>query len=231
MNKTNKEAVEFADELLNAALPADRQLVLAPAFPLLPVLAEVLEESAISLAAQNVHWERTGSFTGEVSVAQLPEACEYVIVGHSERRRHFQETNQLCNKKIQLILEENRTAIYCVGETAAERAHGDAERVIKEQIQQGLATIQQDKLHSVIIAYEPVWAIGTGKNASQDEVSAMIKHCKELLQHGVRVLYGGSVSALNAKDLAKIQLLDGFLVGGGSLSADELLAIASISRQ
>jgi triosephosphate isomerase len=236
MQKTAPEAVALVKELVAGLGDAAGkvQVAVAPPFTALHAVAKALTHGGpIELAAQNVHWEAQGAFTGEVSAAMLADACcTHGIVGHSERRQLFGETDETVRKKVGALLQANIRPIVCVGETLAEREAGRTLEVVDRQVRQGLAGIPGNVLAAVTIAYEPVWAIGTGKTATsaqaQEVHAAIRKILRELagsLADAIRIQYGGSVKPENAEELMSQPDVDGALVGGASLKAKDFLAI------
>ncbi|HOO90886.1 MAG TPA: triose-phosphate isomerase [Syntrophales bacterium] len=228
MHKTIPEAVEFAKRLKEEFSEAgDVEIVLAPPFTSLRPVADVLKDSSIHLAAQNMHWEEKGAYTGEISAAMLIDAgCEFVIVGHSERRTLFGETDTILNRKISAALKSGLKPIFCIGETLEERESGATFHIIKKQIKEGLNNIPSDDIRHVAFAYEPVWAIGTGKTATPvqaQEVHSFIRktiaddlayaHASETV-----IMYGGSVNPENAGSLMNQPDINGALVGGAALN-------------
>jgi triosephosphate isomerase len=210
------------------------EVVIAPSYTALQVVGEVLRGTGLLLASQNVHWEEKGAFTGEVSVAQIKDAgCRFVLIGHSERRLIFGETDERVGRKLSAALKQDLNAVLCVGETVEQRRAGQTAAVVREQLKKDLAGVTQGPSERILIAYEPVWAIGTGQVATAAQISdvhEMIRRTlAEILGPGpaeaVRVLYGGSVTPDNIADLAAIKNLDGVLVGGASLKADGFAAI------
>lgn len=235
MNKTTAEARVLARAIRQGAGDASHcQVVMAPPFTALPAVAEEIRGSRIALAAQNVHWESKGAFTGEISISMLEDAgCTMAIVGHSERRQFFGETDQTVNRRVRALLKSSLQSIVCIGETLAEREAGDYKKVISQQLAGGLDGLTAQDLARIILAYEPVWAIGTGRTASPEiaqEVHGFIrdwlsqKFGSEAAQK-VRILYGGSVKPDNISDLMKKPDIDGALVGGACLEADSFLRI------
>jgi triosephosphate isomerase len=236
MHKTAPEAVALVKEL-EAGLAEVRgkvQVAVAPAFTALHAVAQAIGRGGVlELAAQNVHAEPQGAFTGEISAPMLADACcTHVIVGHSERRQLFGETDEGVRKKVGALLAANLRPIVCVGETLAEREGGRTLEVVDRQVRAALAGIPGDVLAAVTVAYEPVWAIGTGKTATTaqaQEVHAVIrKILRELsgaVADGIRIQYGGSVKPENAAELMNQPDVDGALVGGASLKAKDFLAI------
>lgn len=235
LNNTIQEAVDLVTMLkrdLTDVTQAD--VVVCPVFPALVPVADILLESNIGLGAQDVYWEETGAFTGEVSATMLKDAgVQYVIIGHSERRQFFGETNETVNKKIKATLAQGLTPIVCVGEVLQEREDGKTMDVIKGQCEGSLAGLSTDDMKKLVIAYEPVWAIGTGKTASPEQAQEVHKFIRDLLvsmfdqtvADVVRLQYGGSVKPDNIKDLISQPDIDGALVGGASLKSDSFVGI------
>ena len=226
MYKTESEAVDFAKNLKPLVADVkDRTVLICTPFPALSKVNDELRGSNIALGAQNMYWEDEGAFTGEVSAPMLKAVgCTYVIIGHSERRQYFGETDETVNKKLMAALKHNLNAIVCVGETLEQREKGETFKVIEKQIRDGLKFLVSGLWSSVVIAYEPVWAIGTGKTATPaqaQEVHAFIRGLlpKEVAQE-VRILYGGSVKPENVKELMSQPDIDGGLVGGASLKVE-----------
>jgi len=235
MNKSVPEALELARELVQqiAAYTAVER-VICPAFVALTTVAPVAASAGIGLGAQNMHWEKSGAFTGEVSPAMLAGLCQYVIIGHSERRQYFGETDETVNKKVRAALAFGLTPIICVGELLAENEAGRTAEVVVRQIRGAFAGLSADDALKTIVAYEPVWAIGTGRAATPAGANAVMGlHIRgavaELysatLADTLRVQYGGSVTAANAADLMAQPDIDGALVGGASLKPAEFAAI------
>jgi triosephosphate isomerase len=229
MYKTAAEAKALVTDLKAAASGlVGAEIVVCPTFTSLPTVAEVIRGSNIQLGAQNVHWEKEGAFTGEISAAMLAEiGVTYVVVGHSERRQYFGETNETVNKRARAALDNGLKPIICVGETLAQREAGQTSHVVSDQVMAGLAGFSQDDILRSVIAYEPVWAIGTGKTATPaqaQEVHELIRCMLEKLFGAetaakVRIQYGGSVKPANARELMSQKDIDGALVGGASLEA------------
>lgn len=236
MNKTVGEATALVRELRGlVSMVRDRvEIAVAPPFTALYPVAKALEDSNISLAAQNCHWEASGAYTGEVSTGMLQEVgCRYVIIGHSERRQFFGETDETVNRRLQAVLRAGLLPILCVGETLAEREGNRTLEVVGRQLKGGLAGFAAGDVGGFVVAYEPVWAIGTGKTATSDqaqEVHAFIREQLTLL-HGqqtanrIRIQYGGSVKPENAAELLSKPDVDGALVGGASLKAGDFAGI------
>lgn len=226
MYKTVGEATAMLNELCRLPLPETVEIVVCPVFTALVPAKTVLAGTKIKLGAQNVYWEEKGAFTGEVSPAMLRDAgCEYVIVGHSERRQYFGETDESVNKKTKAALAAGLIPIVCVGETLAEREAGDTQNVIIRQVKNALAGITPQQAAGLVIAYEPVWAIGTGKTASAADAGqgcSLIRRtvadlCGKEAADKVRIQYGGSVKPENIAELMAQTDIDGALVGGASL--------------
>jgi triosephosphate isomerase len=217
----------------------DVEIVVAPPFTALRPAAVAAHASAIGIAGQNLHWEREGAFTGEVSAAMLKEAgAEYVIIGHSERRRLFGETDATVNRKLASALAAQLTAIVCIGETLEERDGNQTLDVLDRQIKQGLDGLTADQVGGLVVAYEPVWAIGTGRNATPAQAGEAHAHIRSRLRQWFggsaaehcHVIYGGSVKPDNIRDLAVLPDVDGALVGGASLELRSFFEIVSRSR-
>jgi triosephosphate isomerase len=240
MYKTVHEAVAFIKEFRKLADAVhDVEIVVAPPFTALRPVVEAAHASSIGIAAQNLHWEREGAFTGEVSAAMIKEAgAEYVIIGHSERRRLFGETDETVNRKLLSAVAAQLTAIVCIGETLEERDGNDTLNVLDRQIKKGLDGLSADQIAALVIAYEPVWAIGTGRNATPAQAGEAHAHIRGRLRQwfgGVaadqcHVIYGGSVKPDNIRDLASLEDVDGALVGGASLEVRSFFEIVSRSR-
>ncbi len=235
MFKTGSEAAALLRDLRpKISMIHDVEIVVCPPFTSLAAAAQAISGSNIALGGQNLHWEVSGAFTGEVSAQMLDEAgCRWVIIGHSERRQLFGETDETVHKKILAALRQGLTPIACCGETLAEREANRTLEVVGRQIQGALGALNAGQVKSLVVAYEPVWAIGTGKVATPaqaQEVHAAIRaqvgklHGSEVAE-GLRILYGGSVKPDNIKDLMAQADLDGALVGGASLQAESFAAI------
>ncbi len=236
MNKTPKEAVAFVNELKASAADASNEVVVGVPFVCLPGVVEAVKGTNIKVAAQNMHWEEKGAFTGEVSGPMLADlGVDYVIIGHSERREYFGETNEMINKKAHAIFNYGMTPIICCGETLTQREQGVTADHVRYQIKVALLGLTPEQVKKTVIAYEPIWAIGTGKTATNEqanEVCGIIRQlvCElygEEVAEQVRVQYGGSVNAKNAAELFGMSDIDGGLVGGASLKVDEFTVIAN----
>jgi triosephosphate isomerase len=230
MYKTTAEAVETARQLVDlTADVGDVDMMIAPTYTALDAVSRVLSGSKLSLGAQNLYWEKEGAYTGEISAQMLVSVgCRYIIIGHSERRQYFGETDATVNSKIKAALEADLIPVFCVGETEQERDAGQTFSVLDKQVKMGLNKYFVDDLESLVIAYEPVWAIGTGKTATEDQAQEVHHHIRTLLEAeygesfsgSVRILYGGSVKPENISGLMAMPDIDGALVGGASLKAD-----------
>jgi triosephosphate isomerase len=236
MNKTVGEALALVRELRGmVSMVRDKvEVVVAPPFTALHAVARAIEDSNIRLAAQNCHWESSGAFTGEVSAPMLEEVgCSYVIVGHSERRQLFGETDETVNRRARAALASKLLPIVCIGETLGEREAGRTLRIVTSQLTRALVGFDAAEVAQFVIAYEPVWAIGTGRNATSDQAQEVHAHIREQLTglYGreisgrVRIQYGGSVKPENAAELMGKPDVDGALVGGASLKAADFAAI------
>jgi triosephosphate isomerase len=229
MFKTIPEAIELVKGLKqNCAGVTDRDILVCPPFTAIASVAAVLKGSNISVGGQNLYWESKGAFTGEVAPGMLVDAgCSYVIIGHSERRQYFGETDETVNKKTKAAFAAGLTPVVCVGETLAEREQNVTFKVIERQVRGGVAGLTPEQAKQLVIAYEPVWAIGTGKTATTaqaQEVHALIRKLYADIYGAdaaaaIRILYGGSVKPENIADLMKQPDIDGGLVGGASLDA------------
>ncbi|HEX9020590.1 MAG TPA: triose-phosphate isomerase [Nitrospirota bacterium] len=239
MNKTTAEARDLAAEIIPlVSAVKDREIVLAPAFTALQTVGDAIRGTAIALAAQNLHWEDKGAFTGEISAEMLLDlGCKYVIIGHSERRQYFGETDESVNKKVKQALKRGLSPIMCVGETLAEREAGRLNEVISRQAAGGLKDVAPGDMKKLVIAYEPVWAIGTGKTATPEqanEVHALIRQKIKTLYsaetaEGTRIQYGGSVTPENVSSLMAKPDIDGALVGGASLKPESFAALVKFT--
>lgn len=234
MNKTNSEAVELAGGLLDNQGDGDNvRVVICPPFTALSEVSGAIKDSKIFLGAQNIYPENSGAYTGEISPDMLLTiGVTYIILGHSERRDYFAESDQFVNRKVKLALEKGLIPIVCVGEKIEERETGNTEEVVGRQIDGSLDGLSGDQIKNVVVAYEPIWAIGTGKTASPEmaqEVHAFIRR-KLRGRYGdtaeeISILYGGSMKGSNAPELLKQEDIDGGLIGGASLKADEFIKI------
>ncbi len=236
MHMTVPEARGLVQGILDAEPEiSDADLVLIPPFTALGETAKLLEGTAVGLGAQDLFWEEKGAFTGEISGPMLRDAgCAYVVVGHSERRKHFGETDLTVNRKARAAVRAGLKPIICIGESLEERESGKAAEKVETQITEALQDFGPEEMSAVILAYEPVWAIGTGKNATPEQAQVIHAHLRSLLEEKYGnttaecaiILYGGSVKAANSYSLFKERDIDGFLVGGASLDAESFSDIA-----
>ena len=235
MNKTVGEALDLVREL-KAAISGvkDVEVAVAPPFTALYAIRKELEGSSIHLAAQNLYWEEKGAFTGEVSPLMLKEVgCHYVIIGHSERRQFFGETDETVNRRIKAALAQGLKVIFCIGETLKEREEGKTFPVIERQLEGGTKGLGDQEMTNMVIAYEPVWAIGTGKTATPEQAEEVHRFIRGKIEklysrevsEGIRIQYGGSVTPENVKGLMNQPNIDGALVGGASLKAESFSKI------
>lgn len=240
MHKTVHEAVAFVKEFRSLVKDVhDVEIVIAPPFTAIRAVAEAAHASNIGIAAQNLHWEREGAFTGEISASMVKEAgAEYVIIGHSERRRLFGDTDETVNRRVLAAAAAQLTAIFCIGETLEERQAGEALAVLDRQIKIGLDGLTADQIAGLVVAYEPVWAIGTGHNATPTEAGEAHAHIRTRLRQWFggaaaepcHVIYGGSVKPDNIRELMSMVDVDGALVGGASLDLRSFHEIVLRSR-
>lgn len=241
MNKTTAEARELVSGLIkNIDAISGCEKVLCPPFTSLMASAEMLKGTSVGLGAQNMFWEEKGAFTGELSPAMVKEYCEYVILGHSERRAYFAETDALVNRKLLAALKVGLTPIVCVGETLEQYESNLTREVVSSQTTLGLQGVSPEIASRIVVAYEPVWAIGTGKASNGPEANAVVKDVirpaiaalyGEQTAQAVRVLYGGSVTSANAAEFFSQPDIDGALVGGASLKLDEFTAIVKAAAK
>jgi triosephosphate isomerase len=240
MFKTPGEAKETAEQLVQiAGTVTDVDMMIAPAFIALTAVYEAIKNSPIALGAQNLYWEDEGAFTGEISAPMIKSAgCRYCIIGHSERRQYFGETDATVNKKIRAAIKADLQPVFCVGETEKERDSGQTLSILDKQIKKGLEGLVSDQLETLIVAYEPVWAIGTGKTATDDQAQEVHQFIRSLvksnlgqaLADSIRILYGGSVKPANIASLMAMPDIDGALVGGASLSAESFSQIIKFKK-
>ncbi|MCF7908452.1 MAG: triose-phosphate isomerase [Candidatus Omnitrophica bacterium] len=239
MQKTIPEALELVNSLKRELVDVDTiDVAVCPTYVALSEVSDILQNSNIKLGAQNVYWENSGAFTGEISAAMLKDAgCFYAIIGHSERRKYFFETDEMVNKRIKATQAENLIPIVCVGETLEEREANKTISVIEEQLSGGLKGLEAESVERLVLAYEPVWAIGTGKTATPqqaEEVHKFIrnwlaKQYSDQLAANLRIIYGGSVKPSNIKELMQEADIDGALVGGASLDSSSFAQIVKNS--
>lgn len=235
MNKLLGEAVQFVEDTKDKVASNDKveSVVCAP-FPYLPTLVEKTKGTDLEVAAQNMHFEESGAFTGEVSPSMLADiGVTYVVLGHSERREMFAETDETVNKKAHAAFAHNLVPIVCVGETLEQREANQTMTVVEEQVKAALAGLSEEQVKETIIAYEPIWAIGTGKTATSEQANEVCTHIRKVVADAVsaaaadavRIQYGGSVKPANVDELLAQSDIDGALVGGASLEADSFLQL------
>ena len=234
MNLLTGEAMELARALVKAYDGLDIEIGVAPTYAAISAVGSVLKGSKIRLMAQNIYWEDKGAFTGEISGPMIKDlGCTHVIIGHSERRQYFGETDATVNKRLKAAFKHGLTPIFCIGETLAEREGNKMLDVLETQVKGGLNGIPSADGKSIVIAYEPVWAIGTGKTASKEQAQEAHMFIRGLvsqlydqeLAEGVRIQYGGSVKPDNVKELMAMPDIDGALVGGAALKADSFIPL------
>lgn len=231
MNNTIADTKALLTDLIPLVADATAEVVVCVPYTNIATAAEIIKGTNIKLGAENVHWAEKGAFTGEISADMLTElGVEYVIIGHSERRQYFGETDQTVNARAKAALAKGLKPIICVGETLEEREAGKTEEVVIRQTTEAYKDIDKAELANTVIAYEPVWAIGTGKTATNDEANDTIKvirktmadlYCKECAEQKVRIQYGGSMNPKNATELMAMSDIDGGLIGGASLKAED----------
>ncbi len=241
MNKNVVEAVELVRALRAATADVNTvEIVVCPPFVALTAVKEALAGSRIGLGAQNLHWEEKGAFTGEVSALMLKGLVQYVIIGHSERRQYFGETDETVNKRVKAALAHGLMPIMCVGETLAQREAGETAWVVSSQMTKGLAGLSAEQVRSIVIAYEPVWAIGTGRASTGDDANSVVAQniraplsgmFGDNIAQGIRVQYGGSVTPANIVEFMSVPEIDGALVGGASLKANDFAEIVRATAQ
>lgn len=238
MNMNLSGTIELISVIKNELSKSDSksEVIVCPPFTSLETAVTVVKNSSIKVGAQNMHYESDGAFTGEISADMLKSVgCEYVILGHSERRTLFGESDEMINKKVKKALSSGLKPIFCVGETLEERESNLTEKVVEKQVKNGLSGISESELSELIIAYEPVWAIGTGKTASPEQAQEVHKFIRNLisklysnnLADNLVIQYGGSVKPDNAEELFSQPDIDGGLIGGASLKADSFISIVN----
>lgn len=235
MHKTIAEALDFVNQVKDKVNNDNVEAVICAPFTLLKDLKEATKGTNIKIGAQNMHFEEKGAFTGEISPLMLKELdMDYVVIGHSERRQYFNETDETVNKKVLKALEVGIDPILCVGETLEEREAGNTKDVCKVQVEKALENVSKEDLAKVVIAYEPVWAIGTGKTATSEDANDVIAYIREVvanlygeLANEVRIQYGGSVKPSNVAEIMNQSDIDGALVGGASLEANDYVELVN----
>lgn len=237
MHKTISETIDFINQLNNLDLPADKDILICPPFTALNKAQKLVNGTKIKLGAQNMHFEENGAFTGEISPLMLKDiGCEYVIIGHSERRHIFGEDNALINNKVKSALEHNIKPVLCIGEKTEQRKAGKTKDVVKNQLLECLEDIHN--ITKITIAYEPVWAIGTGVNATPEQAEEVHAYIRSLIAErynkeaasALRILYGGSVKPENVKAIMAQENVDGVLVGGASLHAEKFFKLINFDK-
>ena len=241
MFKTGPEAKNTAKELVDLVRGATHtDIMIAPPFTALAPVWEVIERSNIDLGAQNIFWETQGAYTGEISSSMLTAAgCTYAIIGHSERRQFFGETDESVNKKIKATIENGLAPVFCIGETESQRDAGETFSVLDKQLEKGLKGFSVENLGKLVVAYEPVWAIGTGKTATREQAQEVHAFIRQFLTRSfgpafsgsLRILYGGSVKPENIGELMAMEDVDGALVGGASLDAHTFAKIVKYEQK
>ena len=235
MHKTIAEALEFVNDVKDKVSNNEVEAVICAPFTLLKDLKEATKGTDIKIGAQNMHFEEVGAFTGEISPLMLKELdMDYVVIGHSERRQYFNETNETVNKKVLKALEVGIDPILCVGETLEEREAGNTKNICKVQVEKALENVSKEDLAKVVIAYEPIWAIGTGKTATSEDANDVISYIREVIANlygelasDVRIQYGGSVKPSNVAEIMSQSDIDGALVGGASLQANDYVELVN----
>ncbi|MCF7869705.1 MAG: triose-phosphate isomerase [Candidatus Omnitrophica bacterium] len=235
MNKTAVEAADLASKLKESVGDfKDADILICPPYTSLAAAQEAIKDSVIDLGAQNMHWEGQGAFTGEISSVMLKDVgAKFVIIGHSERRKYFSETNEKVNKKIKAAISAGLLPIVCIGETLEQREKGQEKEVIENQLKEGFDSLSEEDLEKITVAYEPVWAIGTGKTATGQQAEQMHSFIRNWVRENfsdqtaekIRLLYGGSVKPVNIKELISNENIDGALVGGASLKVQNFTEI------
>jgi len=241
MNKTIAEAVALAQAIRGQAddyTSVDR--ILCPTFVCLPAVHEAVADSSLAVGAQNLHWAESGAYTGEVSAPMLQDLVEYVLIGHSERRQYFAETDETVNQKVHAALTHNLTPIVCVGESLEQNGAGQTDAVVSSQVRAALQGVDNEQAQQIIVAYEPIWAIGTGKAATADQAEGT---CGGVVRRvladlygpdtarAIRILYGGSTNENNIAEIMQRDNIDGALIGGASLKPDSYCAMVRITSE
>ena len=239
MHNTVDEAVKLVEELIPKVKEAKCEVVVCPPFICLPKIREITEGTNIKVGAQNMYFEEKGAFTGEISPIMLEKLnIDYVIIGHSERRQYFGETDETVNKKIKAAFEHNLIPILCVGETLDEKENDVTEEVVSKQVKLALSGLREDEIEKLVIAYEPIWAIGTGKTASAEDADDMCGFIRnfiketysEVASEKIRIQYGGSMKPANVKELLTKENIDGGLIGGASLKATDFEQLVNFKK-
>lgn len=237
MNFTQEDTKNYLDELITLSESITNKLVVCFPYTSLALAKDMLLNTKIIIGAQNVHQNESGAFTGEISAKMLKDlSCKIVLVGHSERRMYFEESYKLINEKIKTLLKYGMRAVLCIGETLKERETSKTKQVLKQQLEQALNGLYENELKNVFIAYEPVWAIGTGKTPTGKQIEECAKYIRNVISQNfsekaaknMNILYGGSLKPDNAKTLLSLSEINGALVGGASLNPDSFIKIAKV---
>lgn len=241
MNKAVAEAVALAQAIRDSVSGVESvDKVICPAFVCLPAVQQAVQGSGIAVGAQNMHWAESGAYTGEVSAAMLQGLVEYVIIGHSERRQYFAETDETVNKKVHAALAAGLTPIVCVGESLAQNEAGETQSFVSRQVKAALEGLGGDQVQSLIIAYEPIWAIGTGRAATSQQAqdicggtvrAAVAELFGDTVAQATRILYGGSTNAKNIGEIMQQPDIDGALIGGASLQPDSYASMVKTTAE
>lgn len=239
MNKTIAEAVELAQSIeAKVAMYTNVDRVICPTSLCLPAVSAALSASSVAVGAQNLHWAESGAYTGEISAPMLQNLVEYVIIGHSERRQYFAETDASVNKKVLAALAHKLLPIVCVGETLEQNEAGQTNAVVTNQVSAALDGVDSDGVRQVVIAYEPIWAIGTGKAATPEQANSTCSVVRQVLTElygdvaqEIQILYGGSTNDGNIADIMQGDDIDGALIGGASLKVDSYSAMVKITSE
>lgn len=239
MNMLPNEAIKFIEDLEPLVKETQNEVILCVPYTDLFYALLTVQGTNIKIGAQNMHFEENGAYTGEISGSMLKSInVEYVIIGHSERRQYFSETDEIVNKKVKSALKNGLKPIVCVGETSEQREAGETDKIITRQVEIALQGLTEEQVANIIIAYEPIWAIGTGKTATKEDANNSIKAIRnkiaeiygQMVADGVIIQYGGSVKSTNAKELFEMSDIDGGLVGGASLKAEEFSKIVNFDK-
>ena len=236
MNMTPSEAIELVKELIPLVEKAECDVVVCPPFVDLPAVSDAVKGTNIHLGAQNVHWTESGAFTGEIAAPMLKElGVEYVIIGHSERRQYFGETDETVNSRVKCAIKHGLTPIICVGETLSQREEGITGSIVSNQTKKAFFEIDASEASGCVVAYEPIWAIGTGKTATKEDANETIGLIRDTLAElygpdtaaKIRIQYGGSMKPSNASELMSMPEIDGGLIGGASLKAQDFSKVVN----
>ncbi len=236
MHKTIREATDFAKQLLTYELSDEVEAVICAPYTAIRDLTETLAGTEVGIGAQNFHYEDFGAFTGEISAPMLKElGARYVILGHSERRQYFGETDEAVNQKTKKAIAEALTPIICVGETLAQREQNETKEIVRLQVERALAGIAQTAVEKIVIAYEPIWAIGTGKTATAEDANEVCAHIRSVVKNlfgeeageRIRIQYGGSVKPSNIREIMAQSDIDGALIGGAALVVEDYVKLVN----